>query len=282
MAQLGAVHPFIRTEYCLEELEAEGGLFPPPRLAQMQGDHPRRHRAEPGKRYALLIDVAGEEEAGTGPLAFASARRRDSTALTVVEIQLRASSSELRESRGSLEAQSSKLHALPVYRVVDRMAWTGEKHTALYARIVDLAREVWKASAVVVDATGIGAGLASFLAAELGERRSGQRAVTVIPFIFTAASKSALGWDFLALIDSGRFKEYADDSAAGTPEGRLTALYWEQLRATTYETVAGPGKLLRWGVPDGRGHDDLVMSAALAAALDSVDWRPRRAVGVGG
>ncbi len=267
MAQLGPTHPFIRTEYCLEELDADGGLFPPQRLAQMQGDHPRRHRAEPGKRYALLIDVAGEEEAGTGPLAFASESRRDSTALTVVEIAWPGGQPDRR--------------ALPIYRVVDRMAWTGAKHTALYSQIVDLARDVWKASAVVVDATGIGAGLASFLSAELGERRAGQPPVRVIPFVFTAASKSALGWDFLALIDSGRFKEYADDSATGTTEGRLTALYWEQLRATTYETRPGPGKLLRWGVPDGRGHDDLVMSAALAAVLDSVDWRPRRAVGVG-
>ncbi len=268
MAQLGATHPFIRTEYCLEELEAEGGLFPPQRLAQMQGDHSRRHRAEPGKRYALLIDVAGEEEAGTGPLAFASEGRRDSTALTVVEIA---------DQEGTGSSPTRRM--LPVYRVVDRMAWTGAKHTALYTQIVDLARTVWKASAVVVDATGIGAGLASFLAAELGERRAGQPTVRVIPFVFTAASKSALGWDFLALIDSGRFKEYADDSAAGTPEGRLTALYWQQLRATTYETAPGPGKLLRWGVSDGRGHDDLVLSAALAAVLDSVDWRPRRAVG---
>nr|MBA2278239.1 hypothetical protein [Chloroflexia bacterium] len=80
--QLGPTHPFIRTEYCLEELDGEGGLFPPHRLVQMAGDHPRRHRAEPGRRYALLLDVAGEEEAGTGPRAFDDAARRDSTALT--------------------------------------------------------------------------------------------------------------------------------------------------------------------------------------------------------
>ncbi len=83
----------------------------------------------------------------------------------------------------------------PLYRVVDRMAWTGVRHAALHAQLVDLAREVWRASAVVVDATGVGAGLASFLAAELGER-GGASAVAVIPFVFTAASKSALGWDF--------------------------------------------------------------------------------------
>ena len=167
----------------------------------------------------------------------------------------------------------------PVYRVVDRKIWTGTRHTALHGQIVDLARNVWWASAVVVDATGIGAGLASFLAATLGERRGGQATIPVLPFVFTAASKSALGWDFLALIDGGRFKEYVEDSATGTPEGRITARYWAELAATTYTTVPGPGKLLRWSVPSGRGHDDLMMSAALAAALDGLDLRPRLAVG---
>ena len=149
------------------------------------------------------------------------------------------------------------------------MAWTGARHTALHATIVDLAREVWRASAVVVDATGVGAGLASFLAASLGRRP----AIPTIPFVFSAATKSALGWDLLALIDSGRLKEYADDGDA------LTRLYWDQLRATTYETLAGPGKLLRWSVPMARGHDDLVVSMALAAILDGVDWRSRVALG---
>lgn len=257
IAQLGPDHPFIRTEYRLEELDGAGGLFPPARLAQMRGDHSRRHRAEPGKRYALLVDVAGEEEAGTGPAAFDDAARRDSTALTVVEIDL----SEERER--------------PVYRVVDRRAWTGSKHTALHAQLIDLARTVWRASVVVVDATGVGAGLASFLAAELARPPR----VRVHAFVFTAGSKSALGWDFLGLIDGGRFKEYADDAHELTEDGALTRIYQAQLAATTYETLAGPGKLLRWSVPAGQGHDDLVISAALTATLDDLDWRPRRAVG---
>ncbi len=289
IAQLGADHPFVRTEYCLEELDGEAGLFPPARLARMEGDHPRRRRAEPGKRYALLLDVAGEEESGGGPNAFAAfddGGRRDSTALTVVEVDL---------DEGPVSAVHGRSGATgppapgafpsvrrPTYRVVDRMAWTGAGHAALLPTLVDLARGVWRASAVVVDATGIGAGLASFLAAELGGgtgvpgliRRGGR--IPVVPFVFTEASKSALGWDFLGLIDAGRFKEYADDGEA------LTRRYRAQLAATTYETLAGPGKRLRWAVPAGRGHDDLVVSAALTAVLDGIDWRPRRAVGHGG
>jgi hypothetical protein len=138
--------------------------------------------------------------------------------------------------------------------------------------LAHLAREVWRASVVVVDATGVGAGLASFLAATLGERRGG-RAIPVVPYIFTASSKSALGWDWIGLIDAGRYREYADDGE------RLTRLFRSQLAATTYTTPPGPGKTLRWGVPTGRGHDDLVMSAALVATLDGIDWRERVARG---
>ncbi|HVL23670.1 MAG TPA: hypothetical protein VM450_06275 [Thermomicrobiales bacterium] len=252
MAQLGERHPFVRTEYFLEELDGENSLFPPQRIAQMQGDHPRQHRATPGKRYALLLDVAGEEESGGDQLAFTTSRR-DSTALTVVEVDT-----------------SARSDGRAVYRVVDRRAWTGTRHTALHEQLVDLARNVWRASWVVVDATGIGAGLASFLQASLA--RTGVR---VLPFVFTSASKSRLGWDMVGLIESGRYKEYADD------RDELTRLFAAQLRATTYEILPGPGNVLRWSVPAGAGHDDLVMSAALAAALDEVDMRPRIAVGRG-
>lgn len=251
IAQFGEAHPFIRTEYELEPLDGEGGLFPPHRLAQLQGDHPRRHRAEPGKRYAGLLDVDGEEEHGSGPAAFDNAARRDSTALTVVEV----------ETRG---------RELPIYRVVDRLAWTGTRHTALHAQLLDLARNVWGFSALVVDATGVGAGLASFLADALSR---GPHRVLVEPFIFSGASKSELGWDFLGLIDGGRFKEYADDGE------ELTRVYRHQLAACTYEVLPGPGRLLRWSVPAGRGHDDLLISAALTARLDKADWRERVARG---
>jgi hypothetical protein len=86
IAQFGPAHPFIRTEYELQELDGEGGLFPPGRIAAMQGNHPRRFTADPDSRckYALLIDVAGEEEGLTGPAGFRDDTRRDSTAVTVV------------------------------------------------------------------------------------------------------------------------------------------------------------------------------------------------------
>ena len=51
------------------------------------------------------------------------------------------------------------------------------------------------------------------------------------------------------------------------------------MAACTFTVDAGPGKILRWQVPARRGHDDLLVSAALIGALDDRSWRPRAAVG---
>ena len=267
IAQLGEDHPFIRSEYELFELDGDGGLFPPSRQGQMQGAHAPLHRAAPGETYALLLDVAGEEEEPTDPgRPYQPDARRDSTALTVVRVILD--------------------DGRPRYEVVRRYLWTGRRHTELHEQLVDLARNVWKATYMVVDATGIGAGLTSFLRDALGDR-------TVIPFIFSQASKSKLGWDFLGIIDSGRFKDYAvrnhvrlGDGEAPVPEllddsesKELSTLFWRQVRACRYQVRPGPNRLLSWDVPDARTHDDLLISAALVAVIDAQDWRPRTARG---
>src|SRR5919202_2863596 len=92
IAQFGRDHPFVRTEYDLQELDGAGGLFGPARRAQLAGDHPQQRRATPGRLYALLIDVAGEDEAALafaedGASLRAAGTRRDSTALTVIEVE---------------------------------------------------------------------------------------------------------------------------------------------------------------------------------------------------
>ena len=88
IAQFGSGHPFIRTEYCLEELEGEGGLFPPQRLAQMRGDHPRAGtRRSRASATRCCSTWRARRKAGPVRLAFVDGSRRDSTALTVVEVE---------------------------------------------------------------------------------------------------------------------------------------------------------------------------------------------------
>jgi hypothetical protein len=129
---------------------------------------------------------------------------------------------------------------------------------------------------VVIDATGVGAGLASFLEARLADRRAG-RAIPVDKFTFSLKSKSQLGWNFIGLIETGRYKEYRDPAPVGSTERAVTEAFWAELKAVDFAVVTGPGKMMRWGAM--RGHDDLVISAALVAQLDGVDLRKRIAVG---
>ena len=239
--RLGRDHPLIKTQYLLEEIDGEGGLFPPATQALMQGTHLRSRSPTEGREYAILVDVAGEaEDRIEGALLRAQEPRKDSTAATIVEI-----------SRQDL--------GLSRFLVMDRYYWTGTPHHQLYGAIVHLA-ELWQAARVVVDATGIGAGLTSFLKRALGER--------VQPFLFTAKSKSELGWGFLGICNSGRFLDHRPD---GGPEWQQ---FWREVKAADYEVLGGPNKLMRWGVADPAVHDDLLISAALCAVLDRQDRRP--------
>jgi hypothetical protein len=250
VAKLGRNNPMVKTQFYSEEIDAESGMFPAGRRALLYGPQPAQEKPTPGAVYAFLLDVAGEDEqaAGTpGSDQQLSNPGRDSTALTVVEVDLSTIA----------DAAIQK----PTYRVVFRRTWTGKSQTFQYSQLKSLA-ETWQPRYLAIDATGIGAGLASFLNAAFPGK--------VLPFVFNSSSKSKLGWDFISIIETGRFKEYtpADD------------LFIEQLSFTMLEVQPGPAHLIKWGVPDGTRnpatgelvHDDLVLSAALTAVLDEQEW----------
>ena len=150
--------------------------------------------------------------------------------------------------------------------MVLRRVWTGVKHTSIFGQIVALA-DSWSPRYIVCDSTGVGAGIASFLIKALGEGR-------VIPFIFSSKSKSDLGWKFLSVIETGRFQDYASENDP------LSTSFQLQLKNCAMENLSGPGKIMRWSVPDGTRdpvsgdlvHDDLIISAALCAVLDEQTW----------
>lgn len=253
VARLGRSHPMVRTQFFSEEIDAGGGMFPADRIAHMRG----AARPAGSECYALLVDVAGEDEVAAGAAAGVSGGeldganpRRDATALTVVAVD---ASTRVDPQRRA-----------PTYRAALRRQWIGVKHTQLFGEIQSLA-EQFSARWVVVDATGVGAGLASFLSRALPGR--------VLPFIFSQVSKSKLGWDFLNIVDGGRWQEPETGDA-------LQAEFFRQLSFCQYEILPGPGKRMKWGVPDGTRdpasgawvHDDLVMSAALCSVLEEQEW----------
>jgi len=270
IARMGRNHPMVRSQFFSEEIDFAGGLFTPSRLGLMQGAHAALETPSPGKRYALLIDLAGEDEAlrQGGANTALDNPDRDLTAVTVVELDF------------SLLGED--LVGKPIYKVVNRQLWQGERHSTLYARLLRLA-ELWQPERIVVDASGVGAGVGSFLRDKLGEK--------VIALQFTRQLKSRLGWGFLAVVDTGRFQDFSPRSAPeqwstnpllgqmAAEQDRLQALFYRQLAGLQAEVSPGPERSLRWSVPEGARdpeggllHDDLVLSASMCALLDEQSW----------
>jgi hypothetical protein len=146
IARLGREHPLIKSQYFLEEIDDSAGMFLLATQALMRGDHPRQRQPTPGRRYALLVDVGGEALAPR----LDEASSRDRTAATLVEI--------VPDALG-----------LPRYLVCDRALWCGTPHLQLYGVLTHLA-EQWGVTRLIVDATGVGAGLAALMRHALGER----------------------------------------------------------------------------------------------------------------
>ncbi|MBE0411762.1 MAG: hypothetical protein IBX69_18700, partial [Anaerolineales bacterium] len=149
VARLGRNHPLVKTQYYCEEIDSQGGMFSAQRQALMQGRHSKMFSPLEDELYAILVDIAGEDEGAGGEpgIDFELANpARDSTALTVVRVDLSTLGDELIQA--------------PTYQVVNRYLWTGIKHTHLYGQIKALA-QLWNVRWLVVDATGVGAGMAS-------------------------------------------------------------------------------------------------------------------------
>jgi hypothetical protein len=128
--------------------------------------------------------------------------------------------------------------------------------------MVDILK-TWNPKRVVVDATGIGQPVASFLRKELGSR--------VTPFTFTQKSKSDMGFELLSFVNSGRLKLYKQD---GSKEYSETMFQLEKAKAQ-YR----PNQTMNFYVDPQEGHDDFLMSLALLVA-GARDFQPRRARGL--
>jgi hypothetical protein len=115
---------------------------------------------------------------------------------------------------------------------------------------------------VVVDATGVGQPVSSFLRQALGS--------PVIPFTFTQHSKSELGFSLLAAINSGRLKMYAGDGSAEYQE------FWSEVEKA--RSHYRPSQTMNFFVDPSQGHDDFLMSLALLVEAAS-QYSPRGAKG---
>jgi phage FluMu gp28-like protein len=202
--------------------------------AQLHGDHARQSEPTAGRTYVAGIDLAGESEQSADLALSAIEPKRDAVIVYIAEV-----------TPPTVCTPDNR----PTARIVETYEWTGQKHSALYQTLVDILRNVWHAAHVTVDATGIGATVASFLEQTLGPS-------VVEKFVFTAPSKSALGYDLLASINAGRLKMYTQNA-----DTRIAPTFWRQVRASRYDLRGN--QLLNFYVPESEGHDDHLMGLAL-------------------
>jgi hypothetical protein len=242
IARHGRQHPLVKTQYFCEEIDAQTGMFPARRLALMLGDQTAQSEPTPGQLYAMTIDVGGQDEAlmnldGMGNPG------RDYVTVDIHEVDL--------SSLESLQA--------PIYRCVHRSSSQGVNHVDVFGQLCAQV-DAWNVQHIVIDSTGVGEGLWGMLVRKYPTR--------VIPIKFTQQTKSEIGYAFLTLIETGRFRD-----CARTPEIEM------QYEKCQSEILVGPAKTMRWGVKDGtRGadgllvHDDFLLADALITALDKLEW----------
>jgi hypothetical protein len=244
--RLGENHPLFLTQYRLLPIRGGGGFLSRQQLAQLRGEHSRKHQAEAGKIYVAGIDIAGEAEVEEGYLT-ALKLRQDSTVVTIGELDFSVCD--------NIQKQAG-------IRVVEHYRWTGQKHTELYSRLIDILKNVWKCRKVVADATGIGQPVSSFLRKALGSR--------VSAFTFTTRAKSELGFNLLAAINSGRLKLYKGDGSKEAQE------FWLELERA--RSQYRPSQTMNFYVDPAEGHDDFLISLALAVEAAN-KYEPKTAVG---
>ncbi len=262
--RLGEDHPLFRTQYALLPISGGGGFLSRQQIVLMQGTHQRLSYPEDSKVYIAGIDLAGEREEEMSLRAKRSnlissrdcfvastprndGRSQDSTVITIAQIE-------------AMQRAYLKV-AEPTLKVVEHYQWTGIPHSQLYPQIVDILRK-WNCQKVLVDATGIGQPVASFLRKELGSR--------VVPFTFTQKSKSDMGFELLSFVNSGRLKLYKQD---GSQEYKELMFQLERAKAQ-YR----PNQTMNFYVHPSEGHDDFLMSLALLI-IGVRDFKPRQAKG---
>ena len=89
---------------------------------------------------------------------------------------------------------------------------------------------------------------------------------------FSAESKSGLGYGLLAAVNGGRLKVYAADGSSEYSQ------FWSEME--TARATYRPSRQINFFVDPSEGHDDYLMSLAMAVEAGGyLDTRPRIARG---
>ena len=279
---LGREHPAIRTQFFCEEITDLTSMFTAERIERMKGVHEALYAPEKDRCYVFLVDVAGSDE--LIPAAKRSggfSDRRDATVVTICDVFLPDGKPYDRNNF--------------VWKVVGRRLYRNVV-TDLLEKEICRDIDLWKPEKIIIDHSGMGAMLSDILNSKYRRK--------VYPVDITAPNKTKMAWDFLSMVDTGRWIEYKGDELnilqSGFKPGverfellrdpmLLQQMFFRELRSCHLEPT-GNGANVRWGVKEGTRdhatgrmlHDDLVMSAAMSVFESGnlhisrylPDWKP--------
>ncbi|MBQ6341773.1 MAG: hypothetical protein IJI41_01485 [Anaerolineaceae bacterium] len=262
--QLSREHPAIRTQFFCEEITDLTSMFTADRMNRMKGEHKALTAPERDHCYVFLIDVAGSDEIQPkDKRAHGFSDRRDATVVTICDVTL--------PEGKDYDAKNF------VWKVVGRRLFRNLPSEMLQENICQEI-DLWDPRKIIIDHSGLGAMLCDVLSVKYKSK--------VYPVDITAANKTKMAWDFLAMVDTGRWIEHQGDEInvlkskfepgkeryeiLREPE-LLQQMFYRELRACRIEPTGNPANV-RWGVKEGTRdlatgrvlHDDLVMSAAMA------------------
>lgn len=242
--RLGIDHPIIQTQYLLRAIAAAGKLLSPQQLAKVQGDHGRYHKPIHGRRYVAAIDIAGKDEEAQDAVLRGLKPKKDSTVLKIGELDF--------------SICDGVVNIRPRVNVVEITYRTGHDFDQQKLELLaDL--QLWKPEVVVVDAIGIGADTASWLAKKYGSR--------VIEHESTEVTNSEDAYEILARANTGLLKIFDDDKSEEYKE------FWRQAKACRYELKAN--QKMKYFVPETEGHDDFMKALGyLCRAAKDIYVRP--------
>ena len=241
-----------------------GGFFTGDHLINMLGDFPRYRSPRPGATY-----VGGRDFGGEGKSArFNHPHHRRGLCEIPPNLPLEKGEihtfplSQRRDSGGDGDGtRNAQRETRNEFRSSSTTPGPACLSPCYSRRIGDIAK-AWGLRRLVADATGLGGPLVAALKQSLGHR--------IVSFVFTASSKSALGYELLAAAGTGRLQLYSRDAS---PE---CVACWQELESAAADYK--PNRSLNFYVDPSKGHDDYLMSLALAVEAAN-RYEPRSAVG---
>jgi hypothetical protein len=237
---LGWEHPILKTQYRLIPVSHEGTFINATQaLSLFNSEHERQLAPIPGRRYEILIDVAGgNEEMNPDQLLIGEEETAtDSTVVWIYEITDQIASNNL----------------FPVIHLVNLYWWTGVDLPKQQDNIEKIIK-AWKPSKVTVDSVGIGRQIGEGLRNTFGE-------FLVNAYVASNSTVSDDCFDLLARLNFDAVKMFRDDGSSEYQE------FKRQVGWTRYASSQGKMKLIK---PKADKHIDMVKATTYIAQNNPV------------